>query len=115
MINLPYGSTIYIAGPMRGHECYNFERFFHFAYMLRDSGYEIINPAQMDCERMFEGWVFSEDKYEEVLAFDLAAIATKADALFVLTGWEISEGANREIDLAINMNIPVYYEDERRK
>lgn len=112
--NLQYGSTIYIAGPMRGHHCYNFEKFFYYAHILKSSGYEVINPAEMDCLRMFDGWRFNESDYEEVLAIDLAEITANADALFVLEGWEKSEGANREIELATNLGLPVYYEEHRR-
>ena len=101
------GSKIYIAGPMRGCSLFNFQKFFFFAEWLEYSGYEVLNPAAADVERMFKsGWQFDESNYEEVLAFDLAWITAQADALFLLDGWEHSEGAKREKALAENLGLP---------
>jgi nucleoside 2-deoxyribosyltransferase len=113
MDNLGYGATIYVAGPMRLHHCYNFKRFFYHQVMLENSGYKVINPAELDCLRWInDGWIFSEDQYEVVMAIDLALIEHSADAVFALKGWEDSPGATREIGLAINLGKPVYYEDQ---
>jgi len=135
MDNLGYGKTIYIAGQMRGHHCYNFKWFFYWQVMLENSGYKVINPAELDCLRWISEsgffhttkWkllcrlrallssmrrIFSGDLYESVMAIDLALIEHSADAVFALKGWEDSPGATREIGLAINLGKPVYYEDQ---
>lgn len=111
--NLPMGSTIYIAGPMRGHRCFNFSKFFHYEELFRRSGYKVINPAALDVARMMNGWRYDEDKYEEVLTFDLAVIEHCADALFLMEGWEESEGATREKNKAEELGIPYFLETER--
>lgn len=111
---LPHGSTIYIAGPMSifKEKCYNFERFFYWAAVLRASGYNIINPAEMDCRRFFDGWVYSSDNYEEVLAEDLAVIEDKADAIFNLLDWDKSPGAQRENEKAGERGLKIYFEKD---
>ena len=107
MTHLPPGSKVYIAAPMRGHHLFNFQTFFFHAHWLEHSGYEPLNPAAFDLERMMGGWVFSEDKYEEVLEFDLKVIEECADVVLLLAGWEKSEGAKREKARAEELGIPV--------
>jgi hypothetical protein len=53
------GDTVYIAGPMRKFftECFNFKRFFFWQVKLEESGYNVINPALIDCQRWIDdGW-----------------------------------------------------------
>jgi hypothetical protein len=108
------GKTVYIAGPMRGKHCMNFAEFFYWQHEFQKNGYKVINPAEMDCLRMFNGWVFSEEKYREVLDLDKAMIRKSADFLFMLSGWEESQGANEEHNLAVELGLPVYYEELRK-
>lgn len=106
------GSTGYICGKMRGLPCYNFKNFFHWQVVLERSGYFVINPAQNDCEKSLNStWHFTEDQYEDILAEDFKLIEG-VDFVFVLEGWESSEGANREIEHAEKHNIPIFYEDQ---
>lgn len=114
LLGVPEGSIVYIAGPMSIYkdQCYNFERFFYWGAILRESGYNVINPAQMDCERMFNGWVYSPDKYNEILAEDIKAIKESADAIFNLAEWQKSKGALAENQAAMNKGIPAFYEDD---
>ena len=113
MDNLPVGSTIYIAGPMRGHACYNFERFFYFASFLKQGGYKVINPAQIDCEKMLGGWVYTDEQYPNILLADLNLIKD-VDALFMLKGWEKSPGAKAEHALASAIGKGIYYESDKK-
>jgi hypothetical protein len=97
---------------MSGKPCYNFEEFFYWARVLRAEGLEIVNPAQMDAERMFTGWKYSPDQYEAILAKDLKIIEKDADMIFMLNGWEDSTGANVEFNKAMELGIPVGYEEK---
>ena len=107
------GSTIYIAGPMRGYPLMNFPQFFYWQIQLENSGYKVINPAAEDCKRWFkDGWVFRESEWRDVLEYDKMLIRSQADALFVLDGWKDSEGALEEIELAVEIGIDVFYEDK---
>ena len=40
--------TIYVAGPMRGYENYNFPAFDRCSRVLREQGWNVINPAELD-------------------------------------------------------------------
>jgi len=113
MNSLKTGSTIYIAGPMRGYPVFNFKRFFYFQERFEQSGYRVINPAEEDCKRWIDtGWCFSADKWREVLDFDKEMIRNHADGLFMLKGWEDSEGANEEYQLAKELGLPVFFEEK---
>ena len=104
--------TLYIAGPMRTYKCMNFPQFFYFQVLFEKSGYKVINPAELDCERWFnDGWVYTDDQYNEILEADCKIIREQVDVLFVLTGWEDSEGACREIAEAHKKGILVTYQD----
>lgn len=114
MIPVGVGSTVYIAGPMRAfrNDCYNFVSFFHWQHVLEQSGYVVINPAYLDCMKaLYSEWHFTDDKYDAIMTEDLELISSQADWLFALKGWELSEGAMREIDHAKRIGIPVFYED----
>ena len=113
MVNLPYGSTIYLSGPMTDEFCFNFENFFHWAYVFRQSGYQVINPAEIDCLKMFDGWKYEPCMWEEVIFEDCKLITDSADAIFVLKGWEDSRGVARELCAAQMAGKPVYWEEDR--
>jgi hypothetical protein len=110
--NLSKGASVYVCGPMTGIHCYNFPQFFYWATVLELSGYKALNPAEIDLVKMFEGWRYSEDQWEEVLAADLELIQNDAQALFVLKGWQDSKGANLEIDKAKELGLAIFFEEE---
>lgn len=99
--------NVYIAGPMRGRECYNFEEFFVTARRVRNAGFGVINPAQIDTERMFDGWQYTDDKYPDVLMQDLHEIKDNVFCIVLLDGWEYSPGAKTEVAYAKAIGIPV--------
>ena len=96
---------IYIAGPMRGREFYNFPAFHEAEQHLKDLGYDVVSPARLDIEAGFMMSHLPEDHdwsemppgmdYEETMARDLAALDT-CDAIYMLRGWTTSKGARRE-------------------
>lgn len=93
--DLKNGSRVYIAGPMTGRRCFNFEQFFFWALTIRDRGMIPVNPAENDCMRMLNGWQYTKDKYPDVLQEDIGLIRG-CDAIFLLNGWEESPGAKAE-------------------
>lgn len=111
---LPIGSIIYISGPMTGYHCFNFPRFFYWQVVLERSGYAVLNPAEIDCQRMLEGWRYTDDQWDALLEEDCRLIRENADAVFVLKGHEKSKGAHKEIAEALKHHKPVFYETDRR-
>lgn len=89
-------TIFYISGPMRGLPDYNYPLFNEVEEELRkqtDEDAVIFNPA-----RNFEG-----DKTLDVAEYmreDVAQVLA-ADTLVLLPGWRQSEGARREVQVAI--------------
>jgi len=98
-------SRIYILGPMRGHDQYNFPAFYAMAEKLLAAGYDPVNPAQLDREDGFRIESLPRDhdftKYpdgmdaEQVVRRDLIAIMGCAGYI-ALPGYEKSKGATAE-------------------
>lgn len=102
--------SIYVAGPMRGRECFNFESFFFWARVLRESGMDVKNPAQIDCKKMLSGWQFTEDQYADVLLKDFEIIKD-VDALWMMNDWRESPGATAEHAFAEALGKKIFYEE----
>ncbi len=117
----------YIAGPMRGVEEYNYPEFMRVAKVLRDIGYEVFNPAEMDIAKDSEDYtVLTIDQQNqtdsparrrkfarrdlEVLLYELRA--EDGDILMTLENWEFSGGANAEVAVAHWVSLPVMDEQE---
>ena len=105
----PENSLVYIAGPMRGYAHFNFPAFDAAQEMLEDAGLRVLSPAEMDREIGFDE---TRDKatpefLAEAMRRDLEAIL-RADAVFLLEGWERSTGATAEMHVAKWRGIPVY-------
>ena len=103
---------IYLAGPMRGYENFNFPAFDYAAEQLRKEGHEVFSPAERDRDihgTALENNATGDEKQaekavgfslREALAADTQYIALVADAIALLPGWEKSAGANAEMALA---------------
>lgn len=116
------GKKIYIAGPMRGYWLYNFLTFDRVAARLQDQGYEVFNPAAIDRANGFnpedlpDDWdwsVFPEGPglldRREVVRRDVAAIL-QCDAIYMLAGWEKSDGATAEHAIAKWIGLDIIFE-----
>lgn len=98
--------TAYLAGPMRGYVDFNYPLFNAVAKELHNCGYEIENPAQTDAA-VQERADAAKHPLSVYMERDLADVA-KTDAVFVLPGWESSEGAKIEVNVAFMLGHPVY-------
>ena len=104
--------TIYISGKMSGVKCFNFKRFFYHQVLLENEGWHVINPAEHDCLKMLDGWHYTPDQWDELIAYDLKLIEEQADAIFMLEGWHDSQGAFMEFNAAVEKGIEIKYERE---
>lgn len=98
--------TIYIAGPMRSIEKFNFPAFDKAAEEWRKAGWNVINPADLDREVGFEPEHPDKFCIREAMGRDTKAICEKCDAVAFLPGWEKSSGAKAERALADAIGIP---------
>lgn len=104
---------IYIAGPMTGHENWNFPTFFETQQALEGLGHEVINPAQNDGKTLGEAIanVDSPDlprkSWGDYMRIDLRSVLA-VDAVCVLDGWRNSKGATLEVHVAEELGLPIY-------
>ena len=100
--------TIYIAGPMAGLPDLNFHAFYNAEKQLEAAGWKPINPARFN-------HVFGVEPkgklLDAVCESDRAAIPFLA-AIYLLTGWQKSKGARRELEVALRHNLMVIVEGQ---
>jgi hypothetical protein len=91
----------YIAGPMRNYPQWNFPAFDSAALMLRQRGWEIISPAELDREMGFTQWTTTlpDGFMEGAMRRDIDALLM-VDSIILLPGWEASTGAQFELTVA---------------
>ncbi len=98
-------TRVYIAGPMRGIPTFNFPAFAQAAFSLRELGFEVISPHEMDLEQDKIDYSKHADFTQpphglaHYMARDLKVVC-EVDALAMLQGWEKSEGARLEVYVA---------------
>ena len=88
---------VYISGPMSGYPGWNFAAFNDAASQLRELGYEVVNPVDINTDVTMP--------WAECLKADLAAVLECTDVA-CLAGWELSRGAVLEVHVAMALSIP---------
>jgi len=103
--------SAYLAGPMRGHEDYNFPAFHDATAWLRSENWKIFSPAERDeSDPVLNGdWGISAEGrgLDYFMQFDLAAVC-QTDCVIYLPGWETSQGARLEGMVAVEIAHPVF-------
>lgn len=102
---------IYIAGPMKGYEEFNVDAFIRADDFLVELGFEVVNPHEIG-----EGFGLPSEIQESpeilkrLMDFELAAVRS-CDAIFLLHGWEKSQGAREELRVALDCKLEIHTED----
>lgn len=88
---------LYVAGPMRGYDQFNFPAFDRASAVLRAAGHEVVSPAEMDREKGLDETANTTEGFDvqDALRRDFAVIL-ECDGIVMLPGWEASTGANAE-------------------
>lgn len=94
----PKKRRIYISGPMSGLPEHNFPAFHAEAARLRELGYDVVNPADLNPDPG-KGW-------KDCLRVDLLELLG-CDAIAMLPGWQKSEGAHLEMHVAHRVGIEI--------
>lgn len=98
---------VYIAGPMRGIEQFNWPAFDECEQRLITLCHQVINPAQMDRDAGLKPDSEVSTTYlRAALASDVRELSL-CDAIAMLPGWERSEGAKIEHAIARMMGLVV--------
>lgn len=99
---------IYIAGPMRGVKDFNRAAFTEHAARLRALGWAVENPVEIGGRFGTDEEIASDDALlRRLMEYELVTLKS-ADAVFMLSGWEFSEGSRRELQEALTAKIPVF-------
>jgi hypothetical protein len=106
--------TVYIAGPMSGLPEYNYPAFRKAAENLRQCGFKVVSPVELDID---DGYDFSEagtddwhkpSEYATFLSRDIKVIVEKGvEAIVVLPGFERSGGARTEVAFGQALGLPI--------
>ena len=89
---------IYISGPMTGLPDLNFPAFHIEAARLRELGFDVVNPADLN-PNPDTGW-------HECMRNDLRALLD-CDILALLDGWQNSVGAHLELHIAHRVGMEI--------
>lgn len=91
-------TRIYVAGPMTGLPEFNYPAFFNAATLLRAIGHDVEDPSANENPTPgdYHGW----------LRAGLAQLIT-CDAVALLPGWEASNGARLEVNVAATLGLRV--------
>jgi hypothetical protein len=91
-------SRVYISGPMTGLPDLNFPAFNAAAASLRQLGYEVVNPAELNPDHSMP--------WAQCMRADIKALCD-CDTIALLPGWENSRGAHLEVHIAHRLDIKV--------
>ena len=90
---------LYLSGPMTGLPLLNRPAFHAAARQLREAGFDVFNPAEMD-EPDGISWV-------QCLRRDIRELMD-CEAVATLPGWKRSRGAQLEAYIAVALCMPVH-------
>ena len=114
---------LYVAGPMTGIPQFNIPAFNAAAVALRDAGFEVISPAELDDPETYKAALASPDgaahdvvkhgTWGDFLARDVKLLVDDGiEAIVVLPGWQKSRGARLETFVGSRMcGMPIYRYD----
>lgn len=89
---------IYFSGPMTGLPDYNYPAFNAEAARLRELGYTVENPAENPLPADAPWHLCMRDAIRQMLT---------CDAVALMPGWQVSRGANVEVELAMHLQMKV--------
>ncbi|WP_164886794.1 DUF4406 domain-containing protein [Piscinibacter defluvii] len=89
---------VYISGPMSGMPEHNFPAFNAEAARLRQLGYDVVNPVDVNPD--------PGTPWKMCLRADLREMLT-CDTVALLPGWQISDGAHLELHVAHRVGIAI--------
>lgn len=91
-------NRVYLAGPMTGIADFNYPAFNAMADQLRAAGYQVENPA--------DHGIIPGAQWADYMAYDLTRLGL-CGKIALLPGWERSEGAKLEVQIAHRLGMTV--------
>lgn len=107
-LSLPEHEHVYVSGPMTGYPDHNFAAFRVTTAELRERGFVVTSPAELDEEAAAQmGVEEAEAGWEEFLRRDLKLVVD-VDAIVTLEGWQKSRGAKLEVFVGHALGKPIF-------
>lgn len=104
------GRSVYIAGPMAGIENLNAEAFARAAEKLSADGWTVYDPVEIgELYGTADDIQSDPELLAKVVKAELGFVA-RADAIYLLDGWERSVGAKRELLVALGCGLEILIE-----
>lgn len=107
-------TRIFIAGPMRGYENYNFKKFDYTEEILKSLGFVVVNPARIS--RKFKEQDVNSDiaVYNKMVDMQQEAERT-CNTILLLDGWQWSKGVALEVQTAAELGMQFLLETDIAK
>lgn len=113
---------VYLSGPIgdeltdsQEHLRERRREFEKYAAKIRKAGYDVINPFDIS-DTQFK--VFADDgekpTRQDLMRADILAMASSADEVWLMPGWEESRGCDGEVHAALAIGLPVFDMERRR-
>lgn len=93
---------IYISGPITGTDDYS-ERFYNAHEKLVEAGYKVVNPAMVNAS------LPENTTHEEYMKMSITMMSL-CDAIYLMRGYENSEGCAIEFSEAIKRHMTIIFE-----
>ena len=98
---------IYISGKISGRPKEEYMKQFADAEKkLTEQGYTVINPARVNAEMP------ESTSYNGYMSMSKTMLE-QADCIYLMSGWELSNGANLEFQWALNKGMMIMFEDAK--
>ena len=105
-------NTIYIAGPMRGKENNNETAFFNAEKRLNRRGFTVLNPLTIGRGIASDEVIASDANLLKTVMRIERTLIRFCDAIYMLEGWQDSQGAKAELVTAIGFDCMIFLETE---
>lgn len=92
--------VVYISGPMTGFTDLNFPAFNKAAAEMRERGYEVVNPVDINPD--------PDTPWTECMRNDIKALLA-CTHIALLPGWQRSKGARIEAGIAFDLGMELIY------
>lgn len=98
----------YLSGPISGHPDGNRPAFDLYERLLRDAGYEVVNPHRVFTEPLPADPAQKRAHWQRAMRADLRALMD-CDLIALIPGWAASEGARWEFETAARLGMQTLF------